>query len=209
MSKLRHWVEHRLGLAKPIVEAAEHPIPASSASWRYVFGSAAAVLLGLQVVTGILLALVYVPSASEAWNSLQFLNHNVVLGWFLRALHGWGSNFMIAIVLIHMAQVFLFGAYKFPRELTWIVGVFALLLTLGMAFTGQVLRFDQDSYWGLGIGASILSRVPFIGGSLVDLMLGGPIIAGPTLTRFFVLHVFIIPGILLVLVGLHLWMVLR
>ena len=131
------------------------------------------------------------------------------LGWYLRALHGWGSDFMVAIVLIHMVQVFLFGAYKFPRELTWIVGVFLLLLTLGMAFTGQVLRFDQDAYWGLGIGASILSRVPFIGGSLVDLMLGGPIIAGPTLSRFFALHVFVIPGILLALVGLHLWMVLR
>ena len=121
------------------------------------------VFLGLQVVTGILLALVYAPSASEAWNSLQFLNHNVTLGWFLRAMHGWGSDFMIAIVLIHMAQVFLFGAYKFPRELTWIVGVFLLLMTLGMAFTGQVLRFDQDAYWGLGIGASIISRVPSIG----------------------------------------------
>ena len=166
-------------------------------------------LLGLQVVTGILLALVYTPSASQAWNSLQFLDHNVTLGWFLRAMHGWGSDFMVAIVLIHMAQVFLFGAYKFPRELTWIVGVFLLLLTLGMAFTGQVLRFDQDAYWGLGIGASIVSRVPWIGGPLVDMMLGGPIIAGPTLSRFFALHVFVIPGILLVMVGLHLWMVLR
>jgi ubiquinol-cytochrome c reductase cytochrome b subunit len=116
---------------------------------------------------------------------------------------------MIAIVLIHMAQVFMFGAYKFPRELTWIIGVFLLLLTLGMAFTGQVLRFDQDAYWGLGIGASIISRVPLIGGWLVDMMLGGPIIAGPTLTRFFALHVFVIPGILLGMVGLHVWMVLR
>jgi ubiquinol-cytochrome c reductase cytochrome b subunit len=174
-----------------------------------VFGSAATVLLGLQVVTGILLALVYTPSASHAWNSLQFLDHNVKLGWFLRAMHGWGSDFMIAVVLIHMAQVFLFGAYKFPRELTWMVGVCLLLLTLGMAFTGQVLRFDQDAYWGLGIGASIVSRVPWIGGWLVDMMLGGPIIAGPTLTRFFALHVFVIPGSLLGLVGLHLWMVLR
>jgi hypothetical protein len=195
--ELYNWMEHRLGLAKPIVEAAEHPIPASSASWWYVFGSAAMVLLGLQVVTGILLALVYVPSASEAWNSLQFLNHNITLGWFLRAVHGWGSNFMIAIVLIHMAQVFLFGAYKFPRELTWIVGVLLLLLTLGMAFTGQVLRFDQDAYWGLGIGASIMSRVPGVGGLLVHALLGGPIIGGATLSRFFALHVFVIPGILL------------
>jgi ubiquinol-cytochrome c reductase cytochrome b subunit len=157
MTKLKHrgielynWIEHRLGLAKPIVEAAEHPIPASSASWWYVFGSAAMVLVVLQVVTGILLALVYVPSASQAWNSLQFLNHNLTLGWFLRAVHGWGSNFMIAIVLIHMTQVFLFGAYKFPRELTWIVGVLLLLLTLGMAFTGQVLRFHIEPCAGRG-----------------------------------------------------------
>jgi ubiquinol-cytochrome c reductase cytochrome b subunit len=207
--ELYGWCEQRLGLGAPIVEMAEHEVPATTASWWYIFGSAATVLLGLQVVTGILLALVYAPSASHAWDSLQFLDHNVKLGWFLRAIHGWGSDFMVAVVLIHMAQVFLFGAFKFPRELTWIIGVFLLLLTLGMAFTGQVLRFDQDAYWGLGIGASIASRVPWIGGWLVDMMLGGPIIAGPTLTRFFALHVFVIPGILLALVGLHLLMVLR
>jgi ubiquinol-cytochrome c reductase cytochrome b subunit len=207
--QLYGWFEQRLGLGAPIIEAAEHEVPANTASWWYIFGSAATVLLGLQVVTGILLALVYAPSAGHAWDSLQFLDHNVKLGWFLRAMHGWGSDFMIAVVLIHMAQVFLFGAYKFPRELTWIIGVFLLLLTLGMAFSGQVLRFDQDAYWGLGIGASIMSRVPWIGGWLVDMMLGGPIIAGPTLTRFFALHVFVIPGILLACVGLHVWMVLR
>ena len=206
---LYNWFEMRLGLGAPVIEAAEHEVPESTSSWWYVFGSAATVILGLQILTGILLALVYTPSAGHAWSSLQFLDNNIQLGWFLRALHGWGSDFMVAIVLIHMAQVFLFGAYKFPRELTWIIGVFLLLLTLGMAFTGQVLRFDQDAYWGLGIGASILARVPFIGGSLVDFMLGGPIIAGPTLTRFFALHVFVIPGLLLVLVGLHVWMVLR
>lgn len=203
------WLDRRLGLAKPLTEAAQHPTPERSASWWYVFGSAATVLLILQVVTGILLALVYSPSAGEAWGSLQFLNHNVTLGWLLRAIHGWGSDFMIAIVLIHMVQVFLFGAYKFPRELTWIIGVFLLLLTLGMAFTGQVLRFDQDAYWGLGIGASIISRIPWLGGPLVHMMLGGPIIGGQTLSRFFALHVFVIPGILLALVGLHVWMVLR
>ena len=163
----------------------------------------------LQLVTGILLALLYVPSAGEAWNSLQILNHDITLGWFIRALHGWGSNFMVAIVLIHMVQVFLFGAYKFPRELTWIVGVFLLLMTLGMAFTGQVLRFDQDAYWGLGIGASIASRVPFVGPWLVNLLLGGPIIAGATLSRFFALHVFVIPGLLIAFVGLHVLLVLK
>jgi ubiquinol-cytochrome c reductase cytochrome b subunit len=207
--ELYNWFERRLGLGAPLIEAAEHEVPENTSSWWYVFGSAATVLLVLQVMTGVLLALVYTPSAGHAWNSLEFLDHNVKLGWFLRAIHGWGSDFMIAVVLVHLAQVFLFGAYKFPRELTWIVGVFLLLLTLGMAFTGQVLRFDQDAYWGLGIGASIVSRVPLIGGWLVDMMLGGPIIAGPTLTRFFALHVFVIPGTLIALVGLHLWMVLR
>jgi ubiquinol-cytochrome c reductase cytochrome b subunit len=174
----------------------------------YVFGSAATVLLIFQVMTGILLALVYSPSANGAWGSLQLLNHNIALGWYLRALHGWGSDFMIAIVLIHLVQVFLFGAYKFPRELTWIVGALLLLLTLGMAFTGQVLRFDQDAYWGLGIGASILSRVPLIGGPLVHAMLGGPIIGDATLKRFFALHVFVIPGLLLLGAGVHIWMTL-
>jgi ubiquinol-cytochrome c reductase cytochrome b subunit len=196
-------------LGPAIRETAEHPVPRETASFFYVFGSAALTVFALQIVTGILLGLVYVPSAAEAWNSLNVLDHNISLGWFIRALHGWGSNFMVAIVLVHMAQVFLFGAYKYPRELTWILGVFLLLATLGMAFTGQVMRFDQDAYWGLGIGASIASRVPLIGPWLVTLMLGGPIIAGATLSRFFAVHVFVIPGLLIGFVSLHLLLVLK
>ncbi|MFZ0521923.1 MAG: cytochrome b N-terminal domain-containing protein [Candidatus Acidiferrales bacterium] len=203
------WLDARLQIGATIEETAEHRIPRDTSSWFYVFGSAAFVVFMLQIVTGIMLAFIYVPSAGEAWNSLQTLNHSVALGWFIRALHGWGSDFMVAIVLIHMVQVFLFGAYKFPRELTWIVGVFLLLMTLGMAFTGQVLRFDQDAYWGLGIGASIASRVPIMGPSIVNLMLGGPIIAGATLSRFFALHVFVIPGLLIAFVSVHLLMVIK
>jgi ubiquinol-cytochrome c reductase cytochrome b subunit len=209
INDIYEWVDHRLQLAAPIREAAEHPVPRNTASWWYVFGSAALVVFCLQLATGILLALVYVPSADQAWSSLQALNHQVAFGWFVRALHGWGSNFMVAIVLIHMAQVFLFGAYKYPRELTWIVGVFLLLTTLGMAFTGQIMRFDQDAYWGLGIGASIASRVPVAGPAIVSMMLGGPIIGGATLSRFFTLHVFVVPGTLIALVCLHLLMVLK
>ena len=209
IAQIGEWFDRRLQLAAPIREVAEHPVPKNTASWWYVFGSAALVVFLLQLATGIMLALIYVPSASEAWSSLQSLNHDVTLGWFIRALHGWGSNFMVAIVLIHMMQVFLFGAYKFPRELTWVVGVFLLLMTMGMAFTGQVLRFDQDAYWGLGIGASIASRVPVLGPAIVKLMLGGPIIAGATLSRFFALHVFVIPGMLIAFVGLHLLMVVK
>jgi len=209
ISRIGEWFDQRLQLAAPIREAAEHPVPRNTASWWYVFGSAALIVFCLQLVTGILLALTYVPSAGEAWSSLQALNHDITLGWFIRALHGWGSNFMVALVLIHMMQVFLFGAYKFPRELTWIVGIFLLLMTLGMAFSGQVLRFDQDAYWGLGIGASIASRVPIAGPAVVKLMLGGPIIAGATLSRFFAMHVFVIPAILIGCVGLHVLMVLK
>src|SRR6195256_3498374 len=209
VKQMGDWFDERLGLARPIRETMQHPVPRQTASWAYVFGSAALTVFMLQLVTGILLALLYVPSAGEAWNSLQILNHQVTLGWFIRALHGWGSNFMVAIVLIHMLQVFLFGAYKFPRELTWIVGILLLLLTLGMAFTGQVLRFDQDAYWGLGIGASISSRIPVLGPWIVNLLLGGPIIGGATLSRFFALHVFVIPGSLIAFVGLHLLLVLK
>jgi ubiquinol-cytochrome c reductase cytochrome b subunit len=203
------WFEARLQIAGAVRESIEHPVPRDTSSFFYVFGSAALVVFGVQVVTGILLALIYAPTAGEAWNSLQTLNHSVPLGWYIRALHGWGSNFMVAIVLMHMVQVFLFGAYKFPRELTWIIGIFLLLMTLGMAFSGQVLRFDQDAFWGLGIGASICGRVPLVGAWLVRLMLGGPIIAGATLSRFFALHVFVIPGLLIAFVGLHLLMVLK
>jgi ubiquinol-cytochrome c reductase cytochrome b subunit len=203
------WLDARLQVGAVIQETAEHSIPRETSSFFYVFGSAAFVVFMLQIVTGIMLALIYVPSAGEAWNSLQTLNHQVALGWFIRALHGWGSDFMVAIVLIHMVQVSLFGAYKYPRELTWIVGVFLLLVTLGMAFSGQVLRFDQDAYWGLGIGASIASRVPLMGPPIVNLLLGGPIIAGATLSRFFALHVFVIPGLLIAFVSIHLLMVIK
>jgi ubiquinol-cytochrome c reductase cytochrome b subunit len=209
IKSIGEWLDERLQIGEVIKETAEHSVPRETASWFYVFGSAAFVVFMLQIVTGIMLAFIYVPSAGEAWNSLQTLNHQVALGWFIRALHGWGSDFMVAIVLIHMVQVFLFGAYKYPRELTWIVGVFLLIVTLGMAFTGQVLRFDQDAYWGLGIGASIASRVPGIGPLIVNLMLGGPIIAGATLSRFFALHVFVVPGLLIAFVSVHLLMVIK
>src|SRR3974377_499277 len=192
MSRLKQigdWFGARLQIGPAIRESMGHRVPSKSASWGYVFGSAALTGFILQVSTAILLAIIYVPSAAEAWNSLQYLNHSVTLGWFLRGVHGWGSNFMCALVLMHMCQVILFGAYKFPRELTWIVGVFLLLLTLGMGFTGQVLRFDQDAYWGLGIGASFVARVTRLGSQLVHMMLGGPIIGGQTLSRFFALHV--------------------
>jgi len=203
------WIEERTGLEAAVAPVLGHQVPRSTASWWYVFGSATLALFVLQVATGICLALVYVPSADKAYESLLYLNYVAPLGWFLRAVHFWGSNAMVAVMTLHMIQVFLFGAHKYPREMTWVAGVFLFLCTLGMAFTGQILRWDQDAYWGLGIAASIAARAPVIGETVVRVLLGGPIIAGRTLTRFFAVHVFLVPGILIALVGLHLWLVLR
>ena len=171
LTSLALWLEKRLHLVKLFEATAGHKVPPSTNSWFYVFGSGTLLCFILQIVTGICLAFVYVPSGDQAWTSLQYLNHQQFLGWFLRAVHNWASNFMIGVMTLHLVQTFLFGAYKFPRELTWMSGVLLLLLTLGMGFTGQVLRFDQDAYWGLGIGASIMGRVPVMGGFLVNVML--------------------------------------
>ena len=208
LRKIAVWIDERVHISKLFAATAGHPVPPSAASWFYVLGSGTLVCFILQVVTGICLSFVYSPTASEAYSSLEYLNYQQPLGWLLRAMHNWGSNFMIAIMILHMIQVFLFGAFKYPREMTWISGVILLLCTLGMAFTGQVLRFDQDAYWGLGIGASIMGRMPVIGANLVHFVLAGPIIAGETLSRFFTLHVFVIPGAILAVVALHLRLVL-
>ena len=208
LRKAAIWLDDRLYISRLFESTAGHVVPKSSGSWFYVFGSATLLCFIIQVITGACLAFVYVPSTNEAWTSLQYLNHVQAVGWYMRAVHGWGSNFMVALMTLHMIQVFLFGAYKYPREMTWVTGIFLLLATLGMAFTGQVLRFDQDAYWGLGIGASITGRVPLIGAQLVHLLLAGPIIAGETLSRFFSLHVFIIPGAVIAFVSVHLRLVL-
>jgi len=215
MKKLIHaargvflWVDDRLHLTKLYESTAGHHVPQSAGSWFYVFGSATLLCFMIQIATGIMLAMVYVPSAAEAYTTLEYLTFHQYLGWFLRGVHYWGSNFMVGIMLLHMTQVFLFGAYKYPREITWITGLVLMVLTLGAAFTGQVMRFDEDAYWGLGIGVAIMGRVPFLGEQLVNMMLGGPIIGSDTLSRFFALHVFVLPGGILALVSIHLRMVL-
>lgn len=209
---LAGWFDARLGVSSTILPVLNHPIPRSAAGpmgWWYVFGSASLTLLTLQIVTGVGLAMVYVPAADQAYNSLLYLDYDQPLGWFLRALHYYSGSAMVVMVLIHMTQVFLHGAYKYPRELTWIVGVVLLLCTLGMFFTGQVLRWDPDAYWGLAVGASMAGRVPYLGPWLVEVLLGGPVIGGNSLARFFALHVFVVPGALLASLAVHLWLVLN
>ncbi len=206
------WFEARLGLRESLKPLMDHPVPRAllgPKGWWYVFGSASLTLLLLQILTGIGLALVYVPSADRAYESLLYLNYEQPLGWFLRALHYYAGSGMVVMVLVHMTQVFLHGAYKYPRELTWLVGVLLFLLTMGMFFTGQVLRWDPDAYWGLAVGGSMAGRVPGLGPTLVELLLGGPTIGGAALSRFFALHVFIIPGLLLFFLAVHLWLVVK
>ena len=209
---LGRWFDSRLKVSESILPMLMHPIPRGAAGpmgWWYIFGSASLTLLLVQILTGIGLAMVYVPSADSAYASLLSLDYDHPLGWFLRALHYYAGSGMVVMVFCHMTQVFLHGAFKYPRELTWIVGVFLLVCTLGMFFTGQILRWDPDAYWGLGIAGSMAGRVPVLGPWIVDLLLGGPIIGGDALSRFFTLHVFVIPGALLTLLAVHLWLVLK
>ena len=128
-TKIAVWLDDRLHLTALYSSTAGHEVPKSAGSWFYVFGSATLLCFIIQVITGACLAFVYIPSTNEAWTSLQYLNHDQFWGWYLRAVHNWGSNFMVAIMTLHMIQVFLFGAYKYPRELTWVSGIFLLLMT--------------------------------------------------------------------------------
>jgi ubiquinol-cytochrome c reductase cytochrome b subunit len=212
IKRIYQWFDQRLGISDTWMPMMRHPVPrelAGPLGWWYVFGSASLTLFMLQIATGIGLALTYVPSAGQAYDTLLYLNYQQPWGWFLRAIHYWSGSAMVVMALVHMTQVFLHGAYKYPRELTWTIGVLLLLCTLGMAFTGQVLRWDPDAYWGVGVGASMAGRVPQAGPAIVNLLLGGPIIGADTLNRFFALHVFVIPGALIALLAVHLWLVLK
>jgi len=212
LSQIGGWLDHRLGVKATVLPLLAHPIPRGAAGpmgWWYVFGSASMTLLAIQILTGIGLSMVYVPAPDQAFQSLEYLNYEQPMGWFLRALHYYAGSGMVVMVLVHMTQVFLHGSYKYPRELTWLVGVLLLACTLGMFFSGQILRWDSDAYWGLAVAGSMAGRVPILGPQIVQMLHGGPVIGGDSLSRFYALHVFVIPGALLLLLAVHLWLVLR
>jgi ubiquinol-cytochrome c reductase cytochrome b subunit len=201
------WLDERLGIGELLKATVFHPVP-RSVNWWYVFGSATLTAFIFQIVTGIFLAFVYVPSPDHAYQSLNWITHKEVLGNVIRGIHYWGASAMVILIFIHLAAHFLTGSYKYPRELQWISGTILLLLTIIMAFTGQLLRWNQDAYWAVVVGAAQAGRTPIIGQPLVQLFLNGPIVSGATLTRFYAIHMLLVPGLMLGLIGMHLYLVI-
>jgi ubiquinol-cytochrome c reductase cytochrome b subunit len=181
------------------------PLP-GGARWSAAFGSLLLFVLVLQILTGVLLVTSYAPSVDTAWPSVKYIQDEQPLGGFVRALHHWGSSAMVVLLLFHLVQVFVWGAYKKPRELTWMVGVLLLFLTLGMAFTGYLLPWDERAYWATKVGLGIAGTAPVVGDPLRTLLQGGPLMGNLTLTRFFALHAFLLPGALIGLVVVHLYL---
>src|SRR5207247_5315796 len=189
-----------------------HPVPRElerPVGWWYVLGSATLGIFVMQVVTGVGLAMTYVPAPNSAYESLQFISQQATLGSVLRGIHYFGAGAMVVLVLVHMTQVFLFGAYKFPREANWMSGSLLLLATLAMAFTGQLLRWDHDAFWSVVVAAEQAARAPVIGVFLASLVVAGQNVGGATLTRFYATHVFLIPALVFGLLALHLYLVVR
>ncbi len=178
-------------------------------SWFHTLGSATLTAFLVQAITGVVLAFYYKPDPDSAYQSVQFITNDLTLGWLVRGMHKWGASVFIILMFFHMARVFLFGAYKYPRELNWIIGV--LLLAMGMleGFTGYLLPWDQTAYWATVVGINLNGTGPFVGPLLAQFLRGGDEIGAETLTRFYALHMLLLPGAIAGLIGLHLYLVVR
>ncbi|MEW6544655.1 MAG: cytochrome b N-terminal domain-containing protein [Nitrospirota bacterium] len=207
-SKLYEWLDSRLKLQPIEKTLLDEPIP-GGASWIYVFGSATLFLFLLQAVTGMFLAIYYAPTPDHAYDSIRFIETQVTFGAFVRGLHHWGASGMVVAIGLHMLQTFLYGAYKPPREVMWMVGVVLFLITLSFAFTGYLLPWDQNAYWATQIGINMVGTVPVVGDVLVRVLRGGEALGALTLSRFFAVHVLFLPATLAIGVVLHLFILRR
>lgn len=204
-----NWLDERYPFTKAIDEALYQRVPNYANAFYYCFGGMVFVLIALQLVTGILLSLYYVPDAAgnpaPAYNSVVFIQNTVFLGWLIRGFHFWGANLLIIMVLLHMARVYWTGSYRAPRELNWIVGVLMLFIILALALTGYLLPWDNKAYFATEVTIKITAGVPIpqISELMKQLLQGGPAVSPPTLQRFFTLHVFVLPAIIVLLMYVH------
>ena len=207
-SRIYEWLDSRLKLKSLEKTLLDEPIP-GGASWIYVFGSATLFLFILQAITGMFLAVYYAPTPDHAYDSVQFIEQQITFGWFVRGLHHWGASGMVIAVGLHMLQVFLYGAFKPPRELMWMVGVVLFLLVMGFAFTGYLLPWDQTAYWATQVGINMVGTVPLVGDFLVKVMRGGETLGALTLSRFFAVHVLFLPALIVTGIVVHLFILRR
>src|ERR1700726_4101672 len=201
----RGWLNRRTGLDTLLRGALDEPIP-GGARLAYVFGSGLLFIFLSQIITGIFLALYYVPSADHAHTTVAYITKTVTAGSFLRSLHAYGASAMIVVLLLHLSQTYFYGAYKGRRELLWVSGCALFGLILAMAFTGYLLPWDQRSYFATAVGTNAVSEVPLIGESLRQLMRGGTDMGTLTISRFFVAHIFLIPAFIFALVASHIFL---
>lgn len=204
MSRMNEWLAERIPIdGDQLRELTNEPVPNHMKRWWFALGGTPAMMFVIQVITGILLAVYYQPSPGTAYESVEYITDEVAFGWYFRSLHKWAATFMIASVILHQMRVYFTAAYRRPRELNWVIGMFLLLTTLLLGFTGYSLVFEQLSYWGATVGANISSSVPIVGNFFKEMLLGGDGYNDRTLSRFFILHAAVLPVMLIILVGIH------
>jgi quinol-cytochrome oxidoreductase complex cytochrome b subunit len=205
LAKGWEWLQERIDIQGGVRIMLHVAIPRGAKT--YFLGGLTLFFLGVQVVTGVLLTLYYSPSPDGAYQSVLHIMNEVRFGWLIRSIHAWSANLMIILCVLHMLRVFLQAAYKKPRELTWIVGVVLLTLTMGFGFTGYLLPWDQRAYWATTVGTEIAGSVPFIGEYLQRLLRGGDSLSGATLSRFYGIHTLVLPLSIALFVGIHLLLI--
>jgi quinol-cytochrome oxidoreductase complex cytochrome b subunit len=202
------WIDERTSLSGGARWMMFRKVPKGT-NWFYTLGSAAMFAFLNQAITGVFLAMYYRPSANEAYESARHITNDVFLGEFVRGMHKWGSTVMVILVFLHMARTFFFGAYKYPRELNWVIGVILLVLTIVMSLTGYLLPFDQRSYWATIVAMNINGTGPLVGPYLSDFLMGGSEFNATTLSRFYSIHMMLVPGLIGALIGAHLYLVAK
>jgi len=206
--KIYRFLDERLGLEGAANFWLRKILPPST-NWFFTLGGAALFLFVVQIITGIFLALYYAPTPDGAHASVRYIQEKVFFGKIIRGIHHWAASFLMVIVPLHLLRVFFWSAYKKPRELTWIIGVFLLLLTAAFAFTGYLLPWDQRAYWATVVGTNMMGLVPVIGEYVLKIVRGGVELGALALTRFYAVHVLVLPALFVFLVGLHLYLITK